>query len=107
MWYYRPGRDDSEVIGKLNELTDLHSTEGFELLYDRIRLEGLRWNHKRVRRVYRMMGLNLRRKKKRKLPARTRVPLRLPTDINHTWSMDFMSDSLGCGRKFPDTQHRR
>lgn len=100
MWYYQSKRDDREVIDKLNSLSEALPTRGFDEYYGRIRNEGLVWNRKRVLRVYRLMNLNLRRKSKRRLPARVKEPLCQPRGINHTWSMDFMSDSLVYGRRF-------
>lgn len=100
MWYYQSKRDDKEVIDKLNELAEKKPTRGFDEYYGRIRNEGLIWNRKRVLRVYRLMQLNLRRKRKRRLPARIKEPLTQPLGINHTWSMDFMSDSLVYGKRF-------
>jgi putative transposase len=101
MWYYksRNQRDDSMVMDKLAELSEKHSTRGFDNYFGRIRSEGLPWNHKRVKRVYNLMGLNLRRKRKRRLPERVKEPLLQPGEINQVWSMDFMSDALTSGRK--------
>lgn len=94
MWYYQSKRDDSEVIGKLSELADQLPTRGFDEYYGRIRRQGYTWNRKRVLRIYRLMKLGLRRKHKKRLPARVKQSLVLPETCLHTWSMDFMSDAL-------------
>ena len=100
MWYYRSCKDDTMVESKLNALSEKFPTKGFWEYYGRIRNEGIIWNHKRIKRVYDKLGLNLRRKKKRRLPAREKQPLQVPAEMNQTWSMDFMQDSLESGRKF-------
>jgi putative transposase len=50
--------------------------------------------------VYRLLGLNLRRKAKRRVSARVKEPLQQPEKRNRVWSLDFMSDSLISGRRF-------
>jgi putative transposase len=67
---------------------------------DYLRNQGHAWNHKRIRRVYRAMALHLKRKPKKRLPARTAQTLVVPGQANQTWSLDFMSDSLSDGRTF-------
>ena len=99
MFYYSSRKNDSEVENKLISLSIKKSTRGFEHYFGLIRNEGLIWNHKRVRRVYKKLGLNLRRKRKHRIPARVKEPLIQPLSYNHTWSMDFMHDSLISGRK--------
>lgn len=99
MYYYKSIKDDSVVITKLRELVEQKPARGFWYYYGRIRNEGLVWNHKKVKRVYNLMKLNLRRKHKRRLPQRFREALCQPAGVNQTWSMDFMHDTLTNGRK--------
>jgi putative transposase len=42
----------------------------------------------------------MRRKGKKRIPARVKEPLDQPEHINKNWSMDFMSDSLASGQRF-------
>lgn len=100
VYYYQSKRNDHAVIDKLQGMAEKRPTEGFWKMYYRIRKEGLIWNHKRIHRVYKLLRLNLKRKGKRRLPARILQPLEAVSRINASWSMDFMSDSLLSGRKF-------
>lgn len=97
---YCSKKDDSTLIEKLQKLALDHPREGFWKCYGRIRNEGNKINHKRLHRVYSKMGLPLRRKHKKRLPARTKEPLIVPNAFTHTWSIDFMSDALEGGKKF-------
>ena len=84
----------------LNTLIEKHPRWGFWMCYDRLRLTGHRWNHKRVYRVYTAMKLNLPLRKKRRLPARDPRPMAVAARANAEWSMDFMADALYHGRRF-------
>lgn len=101
VYHYKPdAKRDEPVIEVLQELADRYPRYGFGKMFPILRRRGHRWNHKRVHRVYCALGLNMRRKVKRRVPSRYPEPLRVPVDINRCWSADFMSDSLWCGRKF-------
>lgn len=98
--YYQSSKQDQPVEEKLQEWAEKKPTEGFWKLFGRIRKEGLEWNHKRVHRVYKTLGMNLRRKHKRRLPERVKEPLTKQERINQSWSIDFMSDVLISGKRF-------
>lgn len=98
--YKAKPKDDAPVQEVLTALTDRHVDIGFWQSYHRIRNKGYQWNHKKVYRIYTDMKLNIRRKAKRRLPARIMEALSVPDAPNEVWSIDFMSDALTDGRKF-------
>lgn len=84
----------------MTELIESHPAIGFWKCHYRLRRQGKKWNHKRVYRIYTKMQLNIRRRAKKRLPARVKQTLFQPEMINQVWSMDFMCDSLWDGRRF-------
>jgi putative transposase len=84
----------------LRQLVEKQPRWGCDKMIDYLKNEGQVWNHKRIRRVYRTLSLHLKRKPKKRLPARTAQTLAVPEQQNQTWSLDFMSDALSNGRTF-------
>ena len=97
---YKSVKDDQYIIKHLESFAADHPREGFWKCHYRLRNSGEVINHKRLHRVYKQLGLSLRRKCKKRLPARVKEPLTTPTIFTHSWSMDFMSDATEQTRKF-------
>ena len=85
---------------QLLELASRYPSYGFKSLFGLLKNAGHSFNHKRVRRIYCELGLNLKRKPKKRLAPRTAVTLVVPGQPNQTWSIDFMHDALNGGRRF-------
>jgi len=100
---YQPvlSTENALIADWLLRLTQTHKRWGFGLCFLYLRnVQGFGWNHKRVYRIYRQLELNLRIKPRRRIVRDQPDVLSVPKAINQVWSMDFMSDSLGDGRKF-------
>ena len=57
-------------------------------------------NRKKTQRLYREEGLTVRKRKGRKRPAGSRVPILTEARPNARWSVDFVHDQLSGGRLF-------
>lgn len=90
--------NDHEIVQELQQLAEKQPRWGCRKMTDYLRNQGHPWNHKRIRRIYRDLALNLHRKPKKRLSARTALALKVPVQPDLTWSLDFMSDSLSNGR---------
>ena len=98
---YRSRRDPQrELRMRIRELAGSRVRYGYRRLTVLLRREGWMVNTKRVYRLYREEGLQVRTKKRRKRAAQARVPLPEPSRPNQRWSMDFVSDRLADGRWF-------
>jgi putative transposase len=98
---YRHGRMDHAAIrARLKELAAERRRFGWRRLKLLLEREGIRMNHKKLRRLYAEERLQVRRRGGRKRAIGTRAPMTLPQGANQRWSLDFASDTLTDGRRF-------
>jgi putative transposase len=98
--YQAKSPPDDGLRQRLGELARQRQRFGYRRLTALLQREGRQANHKRVYRLYRELGLALRRKRRRLL--RTGVPQTKgqPSRPNQHWAMDFVSDTLATGQSF-------
>lgn len=98
---YCPRRgDDAATRQRLKELAAERRRFGWRRLKLLLEREGIRMNHKKLRRLYTEERLQVRRRGGRKRALGTRAPLTLPQGPNQRWSLDFAADTLTDGRRF-------
>lgn len=98
---YRSSRaDDADLRERLRALAGERRRFGLWRLMILLARQGIRLNHKRLRRVYVEERLQVRRRGGRKRALGTRAPMTIPQGPNQRWSMDFVSDALTDGRRF-------
>jgi putative transposase len=95
-------RDDQLPLrSRIRELAHARPRFGFTRIWVLLRREGWHVKKKRVRRLYRLDGLQLRmRVRRRKHIALHRGPAPVPDGPRERWSMDFVHDTLADGRPF-------
>jgi putative transposase len=92
--------DDNRLRTRLGELASDNPALGHRMLCGLVRLDGWLVNHKKVYRIYRDEGLQLRRKGKKRLKSEGRGLPQAATCANEEWTLDFVHDSLCDGRSF-------
>ncbi len=96
---YQPQPDRNvELRGEVVRLAHRHKRYGAAMIHLKLRQSGWCINHKRVERLYAQSGLQVRRRKRKKVPACDRQPLQRPMQANDVWSMDFVFDRTAEGR---------
>jgi putative transposase len=97
---YRSRRpDDAALRTRMRELAAERRRFGYRRLHVLLRHEGLVANRKRTQRLYREEGLTVRKRRGRKRAAGIRAPILTIAAPNARWSVDFVHDQLGDGRR--------
>ena len=96
---YEPAQDRNCVLKeKIIALAQRHRRYGAGMIYLKLRQAGEIVNHKRVDRLYAEAGLQVKKRRRKKIPLSDRHPLERPTSANQVWSMDFVFDRTAEGR---------
>jgi putative transposase len=96
----RRADDELRVRERLRMLATERPRWGYRRLHILLKRELGVINHKRVQRLYRLEGLAIRRRARKRV-AREKRGMRTPTwRPGETWAMDFVQDMLSDGRRF-------
>ena len=94
---YQSRRDDSHIQERLRELAREHPRFGYRRMHLYLDRE-MKVNHKKVQRVYRELGLSVKRTRRKHL-RRTLQPRPVLTAPNQEWAIDFASDVTDAGQR--------
>jgi len=96
---YAPRPDqDTSLRERIIALAHRHRRYGAGMIYLKLRQEGRLVNHKRVDRLYAEARLQVKRRRRKKVPVVDRQPLLRPQRGNEVWSADFVFDRTAEGR---------
>lgn len=96
---YQPRPDrNGELRAEIIRLAHRYKRYGAGMIYLKLRQDRWAVNHKRVDRLYAEAKLQVKRRKRKKVPISDRQPLVRPGAPNTVWSMDFVFDRVAGGR---------
>ena len=96
---YQPAPDRNvDLRQQILALAQRYKRYGVGMIYLKLRQAGVLVNYKRVERLYQEAKLQVRRRKRKKVPVADRQPLLRPSRANEVWSMDFVFDRTADGR---------
>jgi putative transposase len=100
-YHYRSRRTgQAQLSERVKEIAATRVRYGYRRIHVLLRREGWVVNPKRVYRIYRELGLQLRNKTpKRRVKAKLREGRQAAVRANESWAMDFVHDQLATGRK--------
>jgi putative transposase len=102
-WYYKRKGEKRDLMlrARMRQIAQTRVRYGMWRIYTLLRREGWPDNHKRVHRLYKLEGLNLRSLRPRRCRAAAhRLQQQPATSLHASWSMDFVADQLFNGRRF-------
>lgn len=101
LYHYKSKRgEQADLKARIREIAQTRVRYGYRRVHVLLCREGWVVNPKRIYRLYKEMGLQLRNKTpKRRVKAKLREDRTDATQGNQVWAMDFVHDQLATGRK--------
>ncbi|NVN13248.1 IS3 family transposase, partial [Nguyenibacter vanlangensis] len=101
LYVYKSKRGtQAELTQKIREICETRVRYGYRRVHVLLKRDGWAVNPKRIYRLYKELGLQLRNKvPRRRVKAKVREDRRPAAHNNDTWAMDFVHDQLATGRK--------
>lgn len=100
MRYKSTRPDDTHLREAMKKVAAERRRFGYRRIHVMLDRQGIHMNQKKLRRLHREEGLQVRKRGGRKRALGTRRPMLLPTKANERWSLDFVSDAFTDGRRF-------
>jgi len=101
VYHYRSRKlSDEPLTCRIKEIAATRVRYGYQRIHVLLRREGWPVNHKKVHRIYKSEGLNLRSKRpRRRVAAAHRMDRPILQTVDQCWSMDFVADNLFNGKR--------
>ena len=91
--------DDSPLRGALRQKAQQRKRWGYRRLQVLLQRDGHMDNHKRIYRIYKEEGLQVRKRPRKRARTQRSFELQVSEGPNQRWSLDFMYDSTSSGRR--------
>ncbi len=98
-YYQAVPRDDEPLRVAIRTVAQKRRRWGSPRVVVQLHRDGWKDNHKRIERLYRAEGLQVRRRNRKRISRGEREPLEQPRGMNQLWAMDFVNDAMINGRK--------
>lgn len=95
-----PEPDNLGIRERMRKIAEKRRRFGYRRVGIMLEREGIVMNQKKLRRLYKEEGLSVKRCRGRKRATGTREPMPVPDGPSKRWSLDFVSDVFGPGRRF-------
>ncbi|MBZ9810889.1 IS3 family transposase [Mesorhizobium sp. ESP-6-2] len=101
LYHYKSKRGDQAALkARIKEIAATRVRYGYRRVHVLLRREGWPVNPKRIYRLYKELGLQIRNKTpRRRVKAKLREDRTEAAHFNDVWAMDFVHDQLATGRK--------
>ena len=97
--YQSKPEDTKALEAKIQAIAFERRRFGYRRIHMILKRSGMTINHKKVWRIYRELGLKVKKRSGRKRALSVRVKREKAMKPNERWSLDFVSDALMNGRK--------